>query len=384
MQLKKFKVKTIREAMEKIKIELGEDAFIISDRQINENGEKFIEVIAAVEKDSAPSTFRASPSNINIPDTKEKTGVKELKELIEKLDYRESEILPIKKEIEELKKIISEKFSTSKRAIEFEGVFYDVFTRLLEEGIAGDVASKLVKVLEYQVPLKFQNDIEKIKAYLWKIVFSSISDIKLIDSNKDKIIALIGPTGVGKTTTIAKLSAYFYLAQQKKVALISIDSYRIAAPEQLKTYASLIGIPFALAYNREELDKYIRMFNDYDLIFIDTVGKRISEESVKRDSEILGKERIKKLLVLSATTKSEDLVDVVKKYKIMGPQSIIFTKMDETLSFGNIFNTLVKEGLPLSYFTTGQKVPQDIEVASPEKLTNLLLRRVKNGSGRNS
>ncbi len=384
MQLKKFKVKTIREAMEKIKVELGEDAFIISDRQINENGEKFIEVIAAVEKDPSSSTFRASPSNINIPDAKEKTGSKELKELIEKLNYRESEILPIKKEIEELKRIISEKFSSPKRTIEFEGVFYDIFTKLLEEGILGDVASKLVKVLEYQVPLKFQSDIEKIKAYLWKIIFSSISDIKLIDSNKDRIIALIGPTGVGKTTTIAKLSAYFYLAQQKRVALISIDSYRIAAPEQLKTYASLIGIPFALAYNREELDKYIQMFNDYDLIFVDTVGKRISEESVKRDHEILGEEKIKKLLVLSATTKSEDLIDVVKKYKIMKPQSIIFTKMDETLSFGNVFNTLVKKGLPLSYFTTGQKVPQDIEVASPEKLTNLLLRRVKNGSGRNS
>ena len=384
MQLKKFKVKTIREAMEKIKVELGEDAFIISDRTINENGEKMIEVIAAIEKESPPSSFRASPANVKIPEIEGKQTTKEIKELIEKLSYRESEILPIKKEIEELKKIIAEKFSSQKKAIEFEGVFYDVFTKLLEEGISGELASKLVKVLEYQVPLKFQNDIEKIKAYLWKIVYSSISDVDLIDEKKDKIIALVGPTGVGKTTTIAKLSAYFHLAEQKKVALISIDTYRIAAPEQLKTYASLIGIPFALAYNREELEKYLQMFKDYDLIFIDTVGKRVSKESVKKDFEVLGVQKIKKVLVLSATTKSEDLADIVMKYQIMNPDSIIFTKMDETLSYGNIFNTLVKGNIPLSYFTTGQKVPQDIEVASPEKLTNLLLRRVKNGSGGNS
>jgi len=309
MQLKKFKVKTIREAMEKIKEELGDDAFIISDRQIIENGEKLIEVIAAVEKDSVPSSFRATPSNINIPEGKEKGSIDELKRLIENLNYKESEISPLKKEIEEIKKLIKERFSSQKKEIEFEGIFYDIYLKLLDEGISGELASKLVKILEYQAPLRVQNDISKLKAYLWKIIYSSLSSIEPIKSS-DKIIALIGPTGVGKTTTIAKLSAYYHLAEQKKVALISLDSFRIAAPEQLKTYASLIGIPFALAFNREELEKYIKMFEDYDLIFIDTVGKRVSKESVKKDFEILNSAQIKKILVLSATTKGEDLLNI--------------------------------------------------------------------------
>lgn len=383
MQLKKFKVKNIREAMEKIKEELGDDAFIISDRPITENGEKLIEVIAAVEKDSVSSSFKVTPSALNISDAKKENSIDELKKLIEKLSYKESDISPLKKEIEEIKRLITERFKSQKKVIDFEGIFYDIYLKLLEEGISGDIASKLVKILEYQTPLKMQSEIGKIKPYLWKIIYSSLSSVKPIN-NKDKIIALVGPTGVGKTTTLAKLSAYYHLAEQKKVALISLDSFRIAAPEQLKTYASLIGVPFALAYNREELEKYIRMFESYDFIFIDTVGRKVSKESVKKDYEILKDESIKKILVLSATTKSEDLINIVKLYKNMIPDSVIFTKMDETLSYGNVYTTIIKENMSISYFTTGQKVPQDIEVASPEKLTNLLLRRVKNGSSRNS
>ncbi len=383
MQLKKFKVKNIREAMEKIKEELGDDAFIISDRPITENGEKLIEVIAAVEKDSLSSSFKATPSALNISEAKENNSIGEIKKLIEKLSYKESDISPLKKEIEEIKRLITERFKSQKKVIDFEGIFYDIYLKLLEEGISGDIASKLVKILEYQTPLKMQSEIGKIKPYLWKIIYSSLSSVKPIN-NKDKIIALVGPTGVGKTTTLAKLSAYYHLAEQKKVALISLDSFRIAAPEQLKTYASLIGVPFALAYNREELEKYIRMFESYDFIFIDTVGRKVSKESVKKDYEILKDESIKKILVLSATTKSEDLINIVKLYKNMIPDSVIFTKMDETLSYGNVYTTIIKENMSISYFTTGQKVPQDIEVASPEKLTNLLLRRVKNGSSRNS
>ena len=380
MQLKKFKVKNIREAMEKIKEELGDDAFIISDRTITENGERLIEVIAAVEKDSVSSSFKATPSALNISAAKKNDSIDELKKLIEKLSYKESDISPLKNEIEEIKKLITERFKSQKKIIDFEGIFYDIYLKLLEEGISGDIASKLVKILEYQTPLKMQNKIGEVKPYLWKIIYSSLSDVRLINE-KDKIIALVGPTGVGKTTTLAKLSAYYHLAEQKKVALISLDSFRIAAPEQLKTYASLIGVPFALAYNREELEKYLEMFKSYELIFIDTVGRKVSKESVKKDSEILKNEDIKKILVLSATTKSEDLINNVKLYKKMIPDSLIFTKMDETLSYGNIYTTIIKENMSMSYFTTGQKVPQDIEVASPEKLTNLLLRRVKNGSG---
>ncbi len=381
MQIKKFKVKSIKEAMERIKEEMGEDAFILSDKQITEKGEKWIEIIAAVERESAYPPFRTSPAIVKIKDDEGKK-IKELANIVKMVDEfrtQELNIEPLKEEIKDIKELIKKSFHKSDN-FDFSGKFYDIYRYLLNEGVSESIANKIVKIMDYQIPIKYRDNYDYLKSFLWKTVYSALPDVKVIDGSRKQIIAFVGPTGVGKTTTIAKLSANYYLGEQKKVALISVDNYRIGAQEQLKTYASLIGIPFALANDKDELKKYLKMFADYDLIFIDTTGRKPDKDSLLRDAEFLDIKGVEKLLVLSATTKSIDLLKIMELYKILNPTSIIFTKMDETFNYGNVFNTIINSKKSLSFWTTGQKVPEDIEIASSQKLTNLLLRSIKNGS----
>ncbi len=381
MQIKKFKVKNIKEAMERIKREMGEDAFILSDKPISEKGEKWIEIIAAVERESASPPFRTSPAVVNKISEKEDKieDLAKIVKLVEKFGIQEADIEPIKEEIKSIKELIKQSFYKDD-SLDFEGYFFEVYKYLLNEGVSEKLANKIVKIIGYQIPLKEHNNFEYIKSYLWKTLYSALPDVKVIDGKSKSVFAFIGPTGVGKTTTIAKLSANYYIGERKKVALISVDNYRIGAQEQLKTYASLIGIPFALANNREELLKYIEMFSNYDLIFIDTTGKKPDKENLRKDAQFLDIKGLKNMLVLSATTKSIDLLKTMELYKVLNPFSVIFTKMDETFNYGNVFNTIVNGKISPSFFTMGQKVPEDIEIASSQKLTNLLLRSIKNGS----
>jgi flagellar biosynthesis protein FlhF len=381
MQIKKFKVKNIKEAMERIKEEMGEDAFILSDKQISEKGEKWIEIIAAVERDSASPPFRTSPAIVKIKDEENKkiNELANIVKMVEEFRSQEVNIEPLKEEIKIIKELIKKSFIKQDN-IDFDGKFYEIYRHLLNEGVNESLANKIVKIMDYQIPIKHQDNYEYLKSYLWKTIYSALPDVKVIDGKSKHIIAFIGPTGVGKTTTIAKLSANYSLGEQKKVALISVDNYRIGAQEQLKTYASLIGIPFALANDKDELEKYLKMFSEYDLIFIDTTGKKPAKDSLKKDGEFLNIKGIEKILVLSATTKSMDLLKIMELYKILNPSSVIFTKMDETFNYGNVFNTIVSSKIGLSFWTMGQKVPEDIEIASSQKLTNLLLRSIKNGS----
>lgn len=190
-----------------------------------------------------------------------------------------------------------------------------------------------------------------------------------------KIVALIGPTGVGKTTTLAKIAAGFVLEKGVKSALITADTYRISAVEQLKTYSDIIGLPLEIVYNQEELRKAIRKHEDKELILIDTAGRSQHNERQLEELSALLKAngKIEKHLVLSATTKEKDALDIIEKFSSCNPGCVIFTKVDETSSLGIILNLLYEKDMALSYFAHGQSVPDDIAVASAEALTRLYL-----------
>ncbi len=189
-----------------------------------------------------------------------------------------------------------------------------------------------------------------------------------------KVVALIGPTGVGKTTTVAKLAANFALLQGKRVALLTVDTYRIAAVEQLKTYSQIIGLPVSVAYDHAELPAIMDRYADFDLILIDTAGR--SQQHLMQVGEL--KSLVDTLpcethLVLAAQTKEEDMVDAVMRFSAARVDRLIFSKLDETSSYGTLFNVADYTGIPLSFLTTGQKVPEDIEPASGLKLSTLIL-----------
>ena len=192
-----------------------------------------------------------------------------------------------------------------------------------------------------------------------------------------RIVALLGTTGVGKTTTLAKIAAKFVLEQGITAALITADTYRISAVEQLRTYSDILGLPLEIVYSPAELSKAINKHRNRDLILIDTAGRsQHNDYQMKELQEFLAaNQRIEKHIVLSTTTKSSDANDILDKFSVCEPDKIIFTKTDETASVGLMVNLLFNQKLSMSYVTNGQSVPDDITPASAEILADLLLRR---------
>lgn len=199
-----------------------------------------------------------------------------------------------------------------------------------------------------------------------------------LSAKKPNVVFFIGPTGVGKTTTIAKIASKYKVEYNRKVAFITADTYRIAATEQLRVYANILDAPMSIVYSVDEINDEIEKYMDYDLIFVDTAGFSHKNEQQRSDTKRLVagvKEEINKevYLVLSATTKYKDLMDIVDIYKEISAFKLIFTKLDETSSYGNMLNIKLYADADLSYVTTGQNVPDDIEVFDTQKIVKQLL-----------
>ncbi|MCR5143986.1 MAG: flagellar biosynthesis protein FlhF [Lachnospiraceae bacterium] len=199
-----------------------------------------------------------------------------------------------------------------------------------------------------------------------------------ISKRKPKVVFFIGPTGVGKTTTIAKIASKFKIEEDKNVALLTADTYRIAATDQLKNYADILEIPMSIVYSPDDIEKEIEKYSNFDVVFVDTAGFSHKNEEQRSDMAKL----IDKLpdnydkevyLVLSATTKYKDLKAIVDTYKTFGEYDLIFTKLDETSAYGNIYNIRQYTGADVSYITTGQNVPNDIDVLNTQWLVKTLL-----------
>jgi flagellar biosynthesis protein FlhF len=202
-----------------------------------------------------------------------------------------------------------------------------------------------------------------------------------LQEGRPKAVFFIGPTGVGKTTTIAKIASKFKLEEHAKVAFITSDTYRIAAVEQLNTYASIISCPVSVVYSADELEDCLEEYKSYDLILIDTAGRsHKAEEQMDELMSLIERTKQKNdefdidiYLTLSVTTKSRDIASILEKYEDIEGWSIIFTKLDETSSLGNILNVRMFTDAPLSYTTSGQNVPNDIEIIDKQALAKQLL-----------
>lgn len=192
-----------------------------------------------------------------------------------------------------------------------------------------------------------------------------------------RVIFFIGPTGVGKTTTIAKVASTYAVTEKKKIALLTTDTYRIAATDQLRTYASILEVPFRVIYEPEELGIAVNDFSDCDYIFVDSAGhSHKNEELMAKQKEFLEvtKDYQQQIfLVLSATTKYRDLKKITDTYKGISNYQLIFTKLDETGEYGNLYNMRCETGAPIAFVTCGQNVPDDIEVFNAQKTVKQLL-----------
>jgi flagellar biosynthesis protein FlhF len=220
-------------------------------------------------------------------------------------------------------------------------------------------------------------DPEKARLFMRRIIadFIPVAAPIQLEPGRMRVAALVGPTGVGKTTTIAKLAAFAKLELKQKVALITLDTFRMAAVDQLHQYAEILQVPLHVALTVEDLRSAMRFYQDRTLVLIDTAGHS------PKDSEVQGQLRrfldelpeVETHLVLSATTKPRDLADIAQRFEPLKPGRLIFTKLDETTTFGPLLTTLVRVKRPLSYLGTGQEVPQDLETATSRRVADLIL-----------
>lgn len=414
MMVKKFQAPTESEAILKAKEELGSSAIVLNVKTLKQRGifkvlkKDIVEITAALEekdfiggiKERKPS-FNDSISNgsqvnsmqgrhnsINFVADEKLSMVPESAVLEEKLDSLHTMLKNQMDKESDFDKAINEvtysKQEEKKLAKEKENSNFKFLQLIYKKLIDNDVDEKYANMIinEIESSLKKESNIDSLLSGVYQKIILKLGEPKPIQlGKKPKVAFFIGPTGVGKTTTIAKIASTFKIANQSKVAFVTSDTYRIAAVEQLNTYASIIDCPVDVVYSADEMEDCLKAYETYDLILVDTAGRsHKSEEQVTELMELLNRTAEKKekydievFLTLSITTKYKDLVHITEAYKDIPEYKIIFTKLDETCTLGNILNIKLLTNAPLSYTTSGQNVPNDIEVINEQGLAKQLL-----------
>lgn len=256
--------------------------------------------------------------------------------------------------------------------------------KILEEN---NFTNNYIQLIQTKIKTLTLNEIDDLTILQQKVIdfIAETIIIKKTEENSDnKIISLVGPTGIGKTTTLIKMAAYYQLIIPQKtrkicdVKIITIDDFRIGSAFQIQRYCDIMGIPLSMVQNKQDFLKYVALFkNDADVIFIDTTGRSPNDteniKGMKKYFDKIENENLEIHIALSAVTKFSDMREIIKQYKIFGGLSIIITKLDETSSVGEIISAVSEFQMPISYITTGQNVPKDIAPASK----HAILKRLK-------
>ncbi len=255
--------------------------------------------------------------------------------------------------------------------------FIPHYHALIEKGVARATAVALVTaVLRESDPNVLRNPRvfkERLRMEIHKRV-SVTRGIQIVRGRRHTV-ALVGATGVGKTTNLAKVAALFAVREGARVGLVTMDTYRVAAPEQLRVYANIMGLPMQITNDSAELTYALSTFRHCDLVLMDTAGgSQFNHEQIRELKSLLDVARPDEvMLVLPANMQAEELRSVVENYRCTNPTSLLFSKLDETRRYGALFSTAVETNLPISYFSIGQNVPDDIELATPSRTAKLLL-----------
>jgi flagellar biosynthesis protein FlhF len=255
-----------------------------------------------------------------------------------------------------------------------------VYQKLISCEIEEAIVEGIMRSLRERLTEKELNDNHLVDETLAKLIAQRIEVSGALAVGNHKIVAFVGPTGVGKTTTMAKLAANYTLLEKKKVAMITVDTYRIAAVEQLKTYAEIMGIPIEVVFTTKELVPALHKHREKDLILVDTAGRNpLNEGHMDELRKFLDQDsNIDVHLVLSITTKPKEIIETFNRFEVAKVHHIIFTKLDEAASFGNLLSAVAWAKRPVAYITTGQNVPEDIELADSTKLAKLILNQGAN------
>ncbi len=393
--IKKFSGKNLLKIFEKIKEDTGGNGVLLGYEEKQIGGEKYYEVIVGIvsnyqkqeekeekRKDELENKKIIDNRKLKSPEEDPTKKEKNQNESESKGNYDIALLSEISKKIEEIKR----EFSNLKIYVEFMskkelsppeiklptyGLF--LFKKLISKGVQRNIAlsitedvSKLGRIDEISFAKVIQN-------YL-----SFKNPLIDVFRGETKFLALVGPTGVGKTTTAAKISALYLMSGFRKVALLGTDRYRIGSVEQIKKYADIMGIPLFVAATQDEIKKIWNELTKFQFIVIDTMGKsQYDIKNIKKISslikEIGSKTKVETCLLLSTSQREEEMINVIKGFSEIGIDYLIFTKVDETSFPGTIINIGTFLEKPIAFFTTGQSVPDDIKIASPKTLTELII-----------
>lgn len=399
MIIKRYMVKNMNEAMTRIRYELGKDAVIISQRKVKKPGfigifsPKMIEVTAAVEnaskkdetdnrkkEDTLEDSIESIKKLMNDQISSSKNGINYktdkgndgsfigrtnsntmMNETLKDSHSPNNTQDYIVKEMREMKSLIS-------KVISGEDAKEKPYENIRKSLINNDIEENLAETLIKDIPLSAEHDEAALENVIEKRIKVDNLDLK-------GPVVLVGPTGVGKTTTIAKLAGRMALIEKKKVGLITVDTYRIGAVDQLKTYAEIMNLEFKVVITIKEMEEAVNSMKDCDVVLIDTTGR--SSKNSMQISEL--RAFVQKVnsdnihLVISATTKNRDLKSIVEGFKILNYNHVIITKLDETSVYGSILNILQLADKPISFMTTGQTVPDDITIFTKEQIAKLIM-----------
>lgn len=360
------------EALQKVRADLGEEAIILRTRKVKKGGlisflsKDLVEVVA-----SSPDRKLADRGNVEDKANRIRRGFEAhpSKEIIEDLHDELSDLKGHVRDLAEMVKI--ERMPSLPQQL---AEFYKIMIR---SGVEDSIVKEMTQHLNIMLSGDDLEDDKLIKDELLKSLHTRIRLRKIpVESNgKAKIFALIGPTGVGKTTTLAKLVTSYRYWGKSDTALVSADTYRVAALEQLKTFASIAGLPMEAVYQPAAMENALSRHAKREAIFIDTAGRSQADvEKLAELSEFLKAAKPDEILLcLAVSTRLEDQLDIVKRYEQLKPTGIVFTKLDETKGPGMILSVLNHTDLPLTYITCGQNVPDDIMTARKKPLSELIL-----------
>jgi flagellar biosynthesis protein FlhF len=413
MRIKKFVGRTVKEATEEMKKDLGEDAIILSSRKVPKGGlfsfvgKEMVEITGAV--DEVPPVRRSVPTDAtpagsfsrHLTAAADGVEMERPVEGIQKVAERfETRLREKRHPVSPASPAMPERTNIAALTTEMEdmrGTLHTIaehlkYTRMpalpdylqrayvtlvqhdVDEQLAADVVQQVYANLpKEQLSNKQLMETELLATLTQKIVTALPAKR---GKRKTRVVALVGPTGVGKTTTIAKLAALSKLVDHQDVGLISTDTYRIGAIEQLRTFASIADIPMEVAYRPAEMTVALRRFRDKEVVYIDTVGRsqraRRDLDQLKRFLEVAEPDEIH--LVLNASTGAKTAYDILEQFRVLGPDRILFSKLDEAVTYGPIMNIACRQRMPLSYVTVGQGVPDDIRPADSSYLASIVYR----------